>query len=44
MTGESLKAAKVLVEKTIIARRNSWKKGKEESKNSIEEVQKDLGL
>ena len=44
LTGESLKAAKVLVEKTIIARRNSWKKGKEESKNSIEEVQKDLGL
>lgn len=44
LTGESLKAAKVLVEKTIIARRNSWQNGKEESKKSIEEIQKDLGL
>ena len=44
LTGESLKAAKILVEQTIKARRNAWKVGKENSKNNIEELQKDLGL
>ncbi len=44
LTGESLKAARVLVEKTIYARRNSWQSGKTESKKAIEEIQKELGL
>ena len=44
LKGESLKAAKLLVEQTIIARRNFWKNGKKTSQAEIEEVQKDLGM
>ncbi len=44
LKGESLKAAKLLVEQTIIARRNSWKNGKKASQAEIEEAQKDLGM